>query len=358
MSKENQENQKPDLSQGAFMESLVGEDAPIVPVDEITPPTPPIPTPENDEEPEEEVEVEDPQEEPEGDSGEQANEEDIQQDSVRGIFLKATGYDLGEDLDDSVEGFVKAAEILSEQMVQERLDSFFSSNEEIKKFTEYVMQGGDASKYIKTISPELDYSEVDITSESNQKMIVAAHLKEQGFEKDEIEEYIKTYEDSNTLEKQAKLGQKYLSNQQAKAKENLLAEQKKIQEENKIKAEQAWKQIETTLDKDTIAGLPIPKKEKDKFKEFLSSQDKEGKSVRIAKYNAMSLEEKLFLDFIVYKGVGSIKQLVETMATTKHTNSLKGIINKSKGNSSSSGIPKTPPSTKKPDLSPDAFKFK
>lgn len=356
MSKENLETEKPDFSPQAFMESLMGEDAPITPpkVEEI-PTTPPEPIEEEIETEETEEEVETPIDE---DPGEQADGDDPQQDSVRGIFLKATGYDLGEDVEDTVEGFVKAAEILSEQMVQEKLDSFFSSNEEIKKFTDYVISGGDPTKYIKTISPEVDYSEIDLTSESNQKMIVTAHLKEQGFTKEEIEDHIKTCEDSNTLEKQAKLGQKYLANQQNKAKETLLAEQKRIEAENKTRAEQAWKEIETTLDKDTIAGLPIPKKEKDKFKEFLSAQDKDGKASRIAKYNAMSLEEKLFLDFIVYKGVGSIKQLVETMATTKHTNSLKGIINKGKGSSTSAGIPKTPPSTKAPDLRPEAFKIK
>jgi len=350
MDKETKETQLPEITPQAFMNAFNGEDVVI---------TPPEEKEEVEETPEEETEevseVEETETE-EVEEGERAEDEAIEQDSVRDIFLKATGYDLGEDVDDSVEGFVKAAEIISEQMVQERLDNFFSSNEEIKKFTDYVISGGDPAKYIKTISPEVDYSEVDITSESNQKMIITAQLKDQGFEKEEIEEYIKTYEDSNTLEKQAKLGQKYLSNQQKKAKESLLAEQKKIQEENKAKAAQAWQQVESTLDKETIAGLPIPKKEKDKFKEFLGSQTKDGKPLKVEKYNSMTLEEKLFLDFIVYKGVGSIKDLVNTMATTKHTNSLKGIINRGKSNGSSGATLKTPPSTKKPTLTPEAFK--
>lgn len=339
---------KPNLSPEAFMQNIIGSEAVIEDPKEVE---------ETLEEEPEEVE------EPEAATlptkeKETEVEETETGESVSQMLLKATGYEIDEELTDDMDGLIKGAEIIAEKMAQERIEEFLSSNEEIKKFVDFIQDGGDVSKYIKAASPDVRYDELDITDQSSQKKIVTDYLKKQDFTKEEIAEYVKDYEDSNVLEKQAKLAQKWLSNEQKKEKEAVIQEQKAIKAQQEEQAKQVWKTIETTLEKDNLAGIPLPKKEKDNFKKFLTEKDKEGNSVRVQKYNQLNLEERLMLDFILYKGVGSLKTLVDNMATTKKTNDFKQILAKSKGTGTASGAFKVPETNKKPDFSPEAFTLK
>jgi len=352
MKKENEEIAKPNLSPEAFMQSVIGSETVIEDPKETKEPEE-LP---GSKEPEDISTILPKKEEVVTKEEVEEEEQEPVEETVAEMLLKATGYEIDETLTDDIDGLIKGAEIIAEKMAQERIEEFLSSNEEIKKFVDFIQEGGDVSKYIKAASPDVRYDEIDITDQSAQKKLITDYLRKQDFDKDEIAEYVKDYEDSNVLEKQAKLAQKWLVSEQKKEKEAVIQEQKAIKAKQEEQAQQVWKNIETTLDKDNLAGIPLPKKEKDSFKKFLTETDKEGKSVRVQKYNQLNLEERLMLDYILYKGVGSLKSLVDNMATTKKVTDLKQILAKSKGTGTASGSFKEPESNnKKPDLSPGAF---
>lgn len=345
---------KPDLSPGAF--NMFEEDTPEIEL-------PNLPKKEEEKKEEEPIvepkvaQVEDPKPDPAPKAEEaKATEEDTTEVSIKDVLKQATGYELDEDISDDTEGLVAGTRIIAEKMAQEMIEDFLESDQTIKEFVNHIRKGGDPAKFVKAIAPEVNYSEIDLSSEDSQKSVVRDYLKTQGIDKAEIEEYIKTFEDSNTLEKQAKLSKTFLSNEQKKAKESL---EKEVEQSNqqRIKEQEAmWKQIETTLEKDTLSGINIAKKEKDEFKKFIGGTTKEGKSLRAEKYNNLSMEDKLLIDYLIYKGPDKIKTLVDNMATTKNTNDIKQVLNKLKKDNSSSGPIKNPDG-KKPDLSPAAFKI-
>jgi hypothetical protein len=335
-----EEAQKPDLSPAAF-----NMDHPDP--DPIVEPTPEPDKPDQEPEPTPEPE---PKVEPDKDST------DDTEVSIRELLAQATGYEIEDELTDDVDGLAKGAQIIAERMFNERLEQFLSSNETIKEFVEYVQKGGDPGKYIRAVSPEVNYETFDTTDENHQKQLIKDYLKNQEYTDEEVKDLLKAYEDSGILEKQAKVSQKFLANNQKKEKEALVRQAELERQAKEEKAKQTWQQVETTLEKDNLAGLPIAKKEKDEFKKFIQATDDKGQSMRIQKYNSLSMEEKLLIDYIVYKGVGNLNKLVANMATTQTTNSLKSILGKSRGNGSASGdIKKVTPD--KPDLSPEAFKL-
>jgi len=278
--------------------------------------------------------------------GDQENGDGEKQLSVNQLLSKVSGYEITDELESTPEGIVKGAEILATKMFDDKMNNFLSSNEDIKNFVNYLNDGGDPVKYIHSVAPEIDYTTLDTTDESNQKLLITNNLKDQGFDKDEISDYLKTFIDSNTIEKQAIIAQRVLSKQQDLNKQSLVKEQEDARLESEAQAEAQWKEINTVLEKDTLSGLPLTKKEKDGFKNFLTGSNKKGESIRTAKYNSLTTEDKLAIDLIIYQGLGNFNKLISKSAETKVTDTFKNILNKSKGNSGNNGKVKKPESSK------------
>lgn len=182
--------------------------------------------------------------------------------------------EVGETAEDLVEAF----ETTVTNRVVNGIDEYKESIPELgKRFLEYLERGGDPSRFIEAQSGPIDFANLDLTDESNQKTVLREYLKIQGYTNDEIKETIQDYEDGVILEKQAKLATKKLEKYQERQTEILLKEQ-----ENEIKErEKALNEYVTNVQKiikesKALAGLELSDKDRKEFEPYLFKKGKDG----------------------------------------------------------------------------------
>lgn len=185
-------------------------------------------------------------------------------------YLGAEGVLDVDGLDD-LEDNPEVLTYVVEKSVDKRIKEYKSSLPPlVAQLTEYLENGGDADKFIDTLSKPVDYKTVDLEDESNQELVVRELLKLQDTDAADIDELIESYKDSLTLEKQSRLALKQLSKVDGKRTEALVKEQE-------LEAQNSQKQIDEyiTSVKSTItgskqlAGLNVEDREKEQFMDYI-----------------------------------------------------------------------------------------
>lgn len=184
-----------------------------------------------------------------------------------------------EDFEDSEEGLLK----MVDKTVKKGVDAYKDSiPESAKKFLDYLEAGGDPKNYIEESKNLPNYEGLNedmLGKESVQKALVADWMKMQGYEDDEIQETLKDYEESGLLEKQSKRVHSKLVKKQKEYEESLIENQKKEKEEAIRKHEEYVENVRKTIEEaEDIAGIPISKKAKKEFSDYVTKVDKEGKT--------------------------------------------------------------------------------
>lgn len=261
-------------------------------------------------------------------SPEPVAEESTEDDStVVGEILQKFGYDdIDEEFEDTTEGLAKLTHVLSEKLAVETLDNLFEKFPTVQKHLEYVQQGGDPNTFMKAFAPEVDYSNIDIKDEDSdlQKKILYDYFVAKGTEENFIGDMIESYEDKGILKDKAEAAKKALSDAQAGQREAELARQKEVAEAHRKETEEMWRSVATTIhDNNDLAGIPISQREKAKFFEYISKPvNAEGLTQRDLDFQKAGLDQKLAVDYMVYKGF-DIGKFIGTKATTKAAKSLK-----------------------------------
>lgn len=250
-----------------------------------------------------------------------------------------------EDTDDAVVGFFDA---LSEKLgwevedeekpkTAEDLIEYFTetikesskpqfANEELEKLNQYVINGGDLNKYFESQSI-IDYENIDLQDTSNQKSVVYNYLSEQGYTEEQINSRITRYEEAGILEDEANDGLIYLKTSQAKQKEQLLAEQNQIAQQQ-LEAQQ--KKADDVVAKikalDNIRGIKVPEQDKAVLINYILKPEADGTSKWAKDYSKNEVQSIVELAYITMKGdtfVKSAKNQGASDAVSKFKNSLK-----------------------------------
>lgn len=113
-----------------------------------------------------------------------------------------------------------------------------------------------------------------------QKKLVSEYLLNNDSDEEEVKKKLEKYEDSGILEDEAITAQKKLHKYELKYKENLIQENKRIQEAQKIEFEQTIKKIEDTIDTipEIIEGIELTKEDRKKLKDGYLKPDKAKKT--------------------------------------------------------------------------------
>lgn len=148
------------------------------------------------------------------------------------------------------------------------------------------------------------YGELKIEEddESTQKRVISERLKRDGYDQAEIDDTIKEFEDTGLLYSEAKRSLKRLANED-KNKESKYAEQRQnALEAEKQRKEDVMNRVKQSIDsaKD-IAGIPLNKKDKDEFYNFLYKEDNKGETpyTKSLKKDPSSV---IKMAYILYKG--------------------------------------------------------
>lgn len=213
------------------------------------------------------------------------------------------GYEMEEAFEDTVEGIADFTKKVADKMANEKFAALFEKYPAAYSFLSHLVNGGSPETYNAGIR-ELSGLTVDVekASDNQLKQLLKESLAIQGHDEEAIEDIIGDYEETGLLKKQAKIAQRVLK----KHADELKAEaEKKAQQQREAEEEESRKtieQIKTTIATGRLSGnFLIPEKEKKQFEDWMFAAGKDGKTKREVEREAMSMEEKLALEYLFYK---------------------------------------------------------
>jgi hypothetical protein len=265
---------------------------------------------------------------PDSNTSEETVEDDIP--LVKELSEKL-GFEFEEEFEDSVEGIVELSKRAAEKFAEQELDSIFNEYPEVKQLLEYMSMGGDPTKYMNTVFPEMDYNTVELTDDERQhEGLVRQELMLKGYSQEDIQAEIEDYKAGGILENKAKRALANLKKHQVAEKQNILKSQKEEYENQQREIETFWNGVNDTISKASqFKGLNIPEAEKKAFFEYLSKPVKDSKSQRDLDVEAADMETRLAIDYLLMKKF-NLSNLITNKAKTLQAKSLKDRLQRSK----------------------------
>ena len=270
-----------------------------------------------------ELEVDSTEEEPIEETGEV-------DETVIAEVIKELGYDVGDvEYDDTTEGLTKFTKDVGTKMAQDHIQELMETFPVVKQHLEYVIAGGDSRKFMETFNPQQDYSLLKLGEKdtATQKMLVSNYFKMKGHEQEFIKEMVEDYADSGKLMTKAQLAQKALVNAQKEQRHSMMQQQQAEAAERKKEQKSFWNEVYDTIDKSKeFSGISVPQNEKKKFFKYLSTPiTKEGYTQRDADHRDSSLDVKLAIDYLMFKGF-KLDDIIKNKVSTSRAQSLKSRI--------------------------------
>lgn len=241
------------------------------------------------------------------------------------------GFEFEEEFEDSIDGVAELTRKAAERLAEQELDSIFNEYPEVKNLLEYISMGGDTSKYISTVFPEIDYNTVELTDdEKQQEALVRQELMLKGYSQEDIQAEIEDYKSGGILENKAKRALTSLKKNQVAEKQNILQQQKAEYEAQQREIETFWNGVNDTISKASqFKGLNVPESDKKAFFDYLSKPVKENKSQRDLDVEAADMETRLAIDYLLMKKF-NLSNLITNKAKTLQAQSLKDRLKRSK----------------------------
>ena len=114
-----------------------------------------------------------------------------------------------------------------------------------------------------------------------------------------------------------------LQKSQATRKQQLLEQQEKQAEQQRVEAEQYWSNIASTIETGQLKGLQIPTRQRKKFYDWMTlAVDQKGSTQRDVDRSNIDTETALALEYLIYQGF-DLNKLLQNVSKTKATNNLK-----------------------------------
>lgn len=275
---------------------------------------------EDEEESSEEEEVDD---EPATSTNPDGDEEEIEEvelvTAFADLFAEELGWEFGEDeKPKSAKDLVKYMQDIIEANSTPKYAS-----DDIKELDEFVKNGGNLSDfYSKVYTPELNLDKIDLEKESNQKAVIAENLRHKGYSETRIEKLIARYEETGSLEDEAKDSYEEVKEFKEKTKKELLEQQKKQAEESMKEQLKFVQNVEEIIKgSSTIRGIDISEKDKKSLMEYIFKPEADG-TTKYQKDYSSNLKNLVESAYFTMKKDTLVKQ-IEKKASTDAIKNLK-----------------------------------
>ena len=217
------------------------------------------------------------------------------------------------------------------------------ASEEVAKLDEFVRNGGRLEDYF-TVSTDIDFENIDMDDENNQKLVLKELLAKKGYSDKQITKKIERFEDAGVLEDESKDAIEELREIAEKEKEKLLEDQKKQKEEIMQRQQKFFDDVVGEIKSlDNIRGIKIPPKDKKELLAYIFKADANGKTQYQKDYSKsvrnliesayFTMRGDTLLDAAKKQGTSSaIKNLKNSLRSTSVSKNTKR-INSSSSNS-------------------------
>ena len=217
------------------------------------------------------------------------------------------------------------------------------ASEEVAKLDEFVRNGGRLEDYF-TVSTDIDFENIDMDDENNQKLVLKELLAKKGYSDKQITKKIERFEDAGVLEDESKDAIEELQEIAEKEKEKLLEDQKKQKEEIMQRQQKFFDDVVGEIKSlDNIRGIKRPPKDKKELLAYIFKADANGKTQYQKDYSKsvrnliesayFTMRGDTLLDAAKKQGTSSaIKNLKNSLRSTSVSKNTKR-INSSSSNS-------------------------
>jgi hypothetical protein len=281
---------------------------------------------ENEQEEEEEEEVEDESDEdtePQSTTNPDGDEEEIEEVELVSAFTDLFAAELGWEIgDDEKPKTAKELVKYMQNIIESNSEPKYASDE-IKELDEYVKNGGKLQEfYSKVYNPELDLSTINLEKESHQKLVIKSNLKHKGYSDTRIEKLIARYEETGSLEDEAKDSYEEEKEFEQKTKKELLEQTKKQAEESMKEQLKFVQNVEEIIkSSDSIRGIDISEKDKKSLMEYIFKPEADG-TTKYQKEYSSNLKNLVESAYFTMKKDTLVKQ-IEKKASTDAIKNLK-----------------------------------
>lgn len=252
--------------------------------------------------------------------------------TIVGEVLDKLGYDLESgNYDDTPEGLANMTTDIASEMADERIDEVLEAFPLVKKHLDYVLAGGKSQNFMDAYDPNLDYNQVSIEEDDyrSQKAILGDYLELKGHDNDFINSMLSDFEDTGKLYEKSEAARVALAKNQNQERDQLLTQQRQTTANQREELEDFWGNVSDTIeDSDSFAGISVPKRDKAKFFDYLSTPvTREGQTQRDVDHAGADMEIKLAIDYLMYTGF-DLGEIISSKAETQNAKTLRERIGK------------------------------
>lgn len=258
--------------------------------------------------------------EPAEQDDEPSNADQLETQNVR-LFFDAFAEELGWDVDDnekpdSMEGLVNYIEdTVKENSVPRYAD------ERIAQLDQYVKNGGKFEDFYNNMSQTMEYDNLDLEDESNQKMAVRDYLKLTGYSDEQINKKIERYEDADVLEDEAADALERLKEHRQYELQVQQEQQEQARMQSERQAAEFVNNLGTTINSlDSIRGVQIPKQDRKALFDYITKVGSDGLTQYQKDFNANMTKNLIESAYFTMKGdslIGEAKRTGQTTAAEK-----------------------------------------
>lgn len=232
-------------------------------------------------------------------------------------FAEELGWDVADDeKPDSMEGLINYIE----DTVAENSKPQYA-DDRIAQLDAYVKNGGKFEDFYNGMSQNIQYDNMDMEDESNQKMAVRDYLKLSGYSDEQIDKKIERYEDADMLEDEATDAIERLKEHQQLQLQQQQEEQEALRVQQQQQAQQFVTSLNNTINSlDNIRGIAIPKQDRKALFDYITKVDASGMTQYQKDFNANMTENLIESAYFTMKGdalIGEAKRTGQTTAAEK-----------------------------------------
>jgi len=239
---------------------------------------------------------------PKGTPGEEEEEEEG--DTVVSNIINTFGIDTGKKYENTQEGLSNYSLDIKEAIRQQSVEEENTRMPLLKALREHLEEGRSLDTFMRK-SEAIDYSAIRLNEEDDNQLkeVITQGYKSKGLDNRLITRLIKTSEEEGVLYEDAKEALKDLGDFQAnQLKEEEESELTRVGEMKK-ESEKTWKLVEEKVNSGKLLNFNIPPTEKKQFLEFIGTADRSGKTELSKKWEALDMEQRLTIDYMIYKGL-------------------------------------------------------
>ena len=232
-------------------------------------------------------------------------------------FAEANGWDVSDD--DKPKTVEEITDYIKDVVDQNSTPQY--ADDRIAQLDQYVKNGGSFEDFYSSQSKVLQYKDLDMEDESNQKAVVRDYLKLSGYDDKSINNKIERYEDADLLSEEANDAVDRLQSIQQQQLEQEQQRQQQEQQEQAKRSQQFVDELTSNIQNlDNIRGISIPKEDRRALFDYITRTDENGQTQYQKDFNDNAVNNLIESAYFTMKGdtlLGEAKRSGQTSAASK-----------------------------------------